>query len=82
MLSYKKTTGAVATVIKHMFVITRFTEAKTGRLRLDQALTSDRTAGAQPKAKKILIYDATPHSLSNLNTAKCGPGTTPRDRQH
>jgi hypothetical protein len=48
-------------------------------MRLDSSLTSDRTTGAHPGAKKILIYDATPHPLSNLNRAKCGPGTTTRD---
>ena len=71
MLSYKTTTGGVAVVIKYMFVITCFTEAKVGRLRLDAILTSGRTPGAQRGANKILIYDATPHSLSDLNPAKC-----------
>jgi hypothetical protein len=28
-----------------------------------------------------LIFDATPYPLSDLNPAKCGPGTTLRDRQ-
>ncbi len=31
--------------------------------------------------KKIMIYDAIPHSLSDLNPAKCGMGATTRDRQ-
>ena len=81
VLSYKTVAGAVASVIKHRFVITCFTEAETGRLRLDPVLTTGRTTGAQPGAKKILIYDATPHSISDLNPPKYGPGTTPRDRQ-
>jgi hypothetical protein len=81
VLSYKTAAGALASVIKHMFVITCFTEAETGRMRLDLALTVGRATGAQPGAKKILIYDATPHPLLDLNPAKCGPGTTPRERQ-
>ena len=81
VLSCKTAAGAVATVIKHMFVITCFTEAETGRLRLDPVLTSSKTSGEKSGAKKILIYDASPHSLSDLNPAKCGMGTTPRDKQ-
>ena len=50
-------------------------------MRLNQALTSGCAWGAQPRTKKILIYDASPHPLSDLNPAKCGPETTPRDRQ-
>ena len=61
-------------------MITCFTKAETRRLRLDIVLTSDRTTGAKPEAKKILIYDASPHPLSDLNPTKCGMGTAPRER--
>ncbi len=37
--------------------------------------------GAHKGVKKILIYDASPHPLSNLIPAKCGPGTVPRHKQ-
>jgi hypothetical protein len=57
-----------------------FHRVETGRLRLDLVLTASRTAGAKPGAKKILIYDASPHPLSDLNPAKCGMGTAPRER--
>jgi hypothetical protein len=46
VLSYKTTTGAVAIVVKHRFMLTCYTEEHTGRMRLDAALTSGRTAGA------------------------------------
>ena len=46
VLSYNTTAGAFATVVKHMFLLTCYTEEHTGRLRLDAALTSGRTAGA------------------------------------
>jgi len=81
VLSYKTVAGAVATIIKHVFLITCYKEDNTGRLRLDATLTLGFTAGAQPRAKTILIYDATPHPVSDLNPTKCGPGTTPRDKQ-
>ena len=48
-------------------------------MRLDPTITSGRIVRAQPRTKKSLIYDATPGPFSNLNPAKCGQGTTPRD---
>ena len=64
-----------------MFLITGYTEEHTWLLRLYPTLTSGGKAGGYPGAKKILIYGATPHYNSDLNTAKCGPGTTSRNRQ-
>jgi hypothetical protein len=81
VLSYKTTAGAVASVIKHKLLLTCYTNEHTGRRRLDAALTSGKTARAQHGAKKKLIYDAIPHSLSDLNPAKCGMRATTRDRQ-
>ena len=52
VLSYNTAAGAVATVIKHKFLLTCYTDEHTGRLRLDAALTSCRTARAQHGAKK------------------------------
>ena len=80
MLNYKTTTGAVAIVVKHIFLLTYYTKDHTERMRLDAALTSGRTVGAQEGAKKKLIYDAISHPLSDLNPAKCGMGGTTRDR--
>ena len=79
--NYKTTAGTPATIIQHMLTIACYTEAETRRLRLDPTLTSDRTMEAEPGIKKILIYDATPHPLLDLILAKCGPWTTPRDKQ-
>lgn len=73
--------GAVTTAIKHMFLLACYTDENTGRLRLDEALTSGRTGGAHQGAKNKLIYDTVPHLLSDLNPAKCGLGATTRDRQ-
>ena len=81
VLNYNTAAGAVASVIKHRFLPTCYTDENTGRLRLDEALTSGRTAWAHQGAKKILIYDAVSHPLSELNPAKCGVGATTRDRQ-
>jgi hypothetical protein len=64
-----------------MFLLTYYTDENTGRLRMDEALTSGRTAGAHQGAKKKLIYDAVPHPLSDLNPAKCGMGATTKERQ-
>jgi len=80
VISFNTVTKAVVAVIKRRFLITCYTEAETGRLRLDPALTTGQTAGSHSGAKKILIYDTRPHPLSSLYPISCGPGTTPRDR--
>ena len=79
VISFNTSAGAVASVIKRMFLITCYTEADTGRLRLDPTLTARQNAGSHTGAKKILIYDTYPHPLSSLDPSICGPGTTPRD---
>jgi len=79
-ISYNSPAGAIATIVKRRFLITCYTKQDIGRLRLDPALTTGIIAGARTCAKKILIYDAIIHSLSDLDPTHCGPGTTPRDR--
>jgi len=61
VLSYKTTAGVVATVVKHRFLLTCYTEEHTGRLRLDATLTSGKLR-EHNKEKKKLIYDAIPHA--------------------
>ncbi len=78
VISFNTTAGAVLAVIKRRFLITCYTEANTGRLRLDPTLTAGQTAGSHSGAKKILIYDTHPQPLSSLDPINCGPGTTPR----
>ncbi len=80
VISNNTTTGAVTSVVKRKFLITCYTEAETGRLRLDPSLIAGQTAGLHTRAKKILIYDTHSHPLSSLDPSNCGLGTTPRDR--
>jgi hypothetical protein len=49
VLSYNAATGATATITKHRFIITCYTETETRRMRLDPSLTLGRTVGAQPR---------------------------------
>ena len=79
-ISFNTATGAVATIIKCMFLITYYTEADTGRLRLDAALTTGDTSEARKGDKKILIYDNIMHPLNSLEPSKCGTSITARDR--
>ena len=80
VISFNTAAGAVAAMVKRKFIINCYTEADTGRLRLDPTLTTGQTAGSHTGAKKILSYDTHPHPLSSLDPINCGPGTTPRDR--
>jgi hypothetical protein len=52
VLNYKLAAGAIVAMVKHMFLLTCYNEKHTGRMRLDAALTSGRTAGPQQGANK------------------------------
>jgi len=79
IIGFNTTSGAVAIVIKRMSLNTGYTEAETGRQRLDPALTTGQSAGSHSGAKKILVYDTHPHPLSSMDPMNCEPRTTPRD---
>ena len=52
VISYATAAGAIAAVIKRMFLITCYTEPDRGRLRVDPALAAGITCGAHDGAKK------------------------------
>jgi hypothetical protein len=64
-ISYNSLAGAIAAIIKRIFLITCYTEHDTCRLTLDHALTSKSKTGARTCAKKILIYDSHIHTPTN-----------------
>ncbi len=72
--------GAAASIIERRFLITCYTEADRGRLRLDAALTTSDILGARKRVEKNLIYDNIMHPLSSLDPINCGQGITPRER--
>jgi hypothetical protein len=47
---------------------------------VNPALAAGITSGAHAGAKRILMYDAYVHPQSDLDSGKCGAGTTLRDR--
>ncbi len=67
VISFNTAAKAVAAVIKRRFLTICYTEANTGRICMDPALTSGQTAGSHSGAKKILIYDTHPPPLSSLD---------------
>jgi hypothetical protein len=57
VINFNTAAKAVASEVKRRFLITCYTEADTGRLRLDPTLTTGQPADSHTGAKKIIIYD-------------------------
>ena len=80
MISYQAVAGAIATTSMHRCPLMAYKDALTGRLKVEEKMTTRYLRSPMEGSKKLLIYSANMHPRSILNPSNCTTNSSPMYR--
>jgi hypothetical protein len=80
VISYQTAAGVIAAISKHKFSIMTYKDALTGKLKVDENMTTGDLRNPSTGTENLLIYSANMHPRSALNPTNCTAKSSPMDR--